>query len=225
MIQQKFEFPQFARGLFSDRVAMASTDPRAPMPRLMGDEVLAVEHVTSGRAREFGAGRAAARAAMELLGHAPRPVLQGEDRAPVWPAGLTGSITHTERACLAVVTDAPEIAALGIDLEAATPLPPALWPEICTTDEMAWLATLGPSQRGHFAKLIFSAKEACYKAQYPISRSLLEFHAMSLAVDLQASRFAATLQRDVHGLPCGMVIKGRFAILGGHFVTAVELRA
>lgn len=223
MIQQRFEFPEFARPLFSERVAMASSDPRAPMPRLMGDEVLAVEQVSSARAREFGAGRAAARMAMELLGHAPRPVLQGEDRAPVWPAGLVGSITHTDRACLAVVSDAPDIRALGVDLETATPLESALWPEICTPEEMTWLATLGPSQRGHFAKLIFSAKEAVYKAQFHISRTMLEFQAVSLSIDLHGGGFTATFLRDVPGFARDGVIDGRFAILSDHFVTAVEL--
>lgn len=225
MIQQKFDFSEFARPLFSDRVAMAWTDPRAPMPRLMGDEELAVEHVTAARAREFGAGRAAARAAMELLGHVPRPVLQGEDRAPVWPTGLQGSISHTGRDCLAVVTDAPEIAALGIDLEASTPLEPALWPEICTAAEMQWLASLGPSQRGHFAKLVFCAKEAAYKAQYQISRTLVDFHAMTLIMDLRGGQFSAQLNTDIPGFAAGDFIAGRFAILSMNFVAAVELPA
>lgn len=225
MIQQKFDFSEFARPLFSDRVAMAWSDPRAPMPRLMGDEVLAIEHVTAARAREFGAGRAAARAAMEMLGHVPRPVLQGEDRAPVWPLGLQGSISHTGRDCLAVVTDAPEIGALGLDLEPSTPLEPALWPEICTMDEMRWLASLGPSQRGHFAKLIFCAKEAVYKAQYQTSRTLLDFQAITLIMDLRGGRFSAQLNVEVPGFAAGDFIAGRFAILSTNFVAAVELPA
>lgn len=225
MIQQKFDFPEFARPLFSDRVAMAWSDPRAPMPRLMGDEVLAIDHVTAARAREFGAGRAAARAAMEMLGHVPRPVLQGEDRAPVWPTGLQGSISHTGRDCVAVVTDAPEIAALGLDLEPSTPLEPALWPEICTVAEMQWLASLGPTQRGHFAKLIFCAKEAVYKAQYQISRTMLDFHAVALIIDLRGGRFSAEMNIDVPGFAAGDFITGRFAILSTNFVAAVELPA
>lgn len=223
MIQQKFDFSEFARPLFSDRVKMAWSDPRAPMPRLMGDEVLVIEQVTAARAREFGAGRAAARAAMEALGHVPRPVLQGEDRAPVWPPGLTGSITHSARDCLAVVTDSPDIAALGLDLEPSVPMEPALWPEICTPDEMLWLAGLGPSQRGHFAKLIFCAKEAVYKAQYQISRTMLGFQDVGLDMDLQAGRFSATIRHEVSGIPTGTRIGGRFVILSGNFVAAVEL--
>jgi 4'-phosphopantetheinyl transferase EntD len=224
MIQQKFAFLEFARPLFSDRVALAWADPRAAMPRLIGDEVLSVEQVSPARAREFGAGRKAARDAMELLGHPPRPVLQAEDRAPIWPAGLIGSITHSARDCLAVVSDDPDIRSLGLDIEPLSPVEPALWPEICTTDEMNWLATLGPSQRGHFAKLVFSAKEAVYKAQYPISRTMLEFHAITLGIDLNEGAFRAQLNTDVPGFATGAAFSGRFAFLSGSLLTGVELR-
>jgi len=223
MIQQRFAYPEFARPLFGDHVAMGHADPTAPMPRLIGDEVLAVEHAGAARAREFAAGRAAARAAMDELGLPPRPVLQGEDRAPVWPRGLTGSITHTDRDCLAVVTDAPDTLALGLDMEPAVALESALWPEICTMDEMHWLAGLGPSQRGHFAKLVFCAKEAVYKAQYGLSATLLEFHDLSLDIDLSGHRFAAQLQRDLPGLASAARFAGRFAILGSAFIAAVEI--
>lgn len=225
MIQQRFSYSEFARPLFSDLVAMAWTDPTAPMPRLIGDEVLAVEQVRPARAREFGAGRAAAREAMAQLGQPPRPVLQGEDRAPIWPKGLVGSISHTARDCIAVVSDAPEIIALGLDMETATPLESALWPEICTMPEMHWLASLGPSQRGHFAKLIFSAKEAVYKAQYQVSRQMLGFHDLCLSMDLSNHRFEAHLKTEVAGFKTEAALTGCFVILGAAFITSVELHS
>ncbi len=217
MTVQKFSVDAFARPLFSDRIAMAWTDPRAPMPRLMGDEVLAVEHVPAARAREFAAGRLAARKAMEMLGHIQRPVLQGPDRAPIWPPGLIGSITHSERDCLAVVSDDPEIRALGLDLDPAIPLDAATWPRVCTATEMAWLASLGPSQRGHFARLIRCAKEAVFKAQYALAPCSLDYHAITLSFDLGAGEFLARGCAESAG------ISGRFAILSDNFVAAVEL--
>lgn len=223
MIQQKFPLVDFARPLFGARVAMAWADPSAPMPRLIGDEVLAVELANAKRAREFGAGRAAARNAMEMLGYMPRPILQGDERAPIWPSPMTGSITHSDRDCLAVVTDDPDIAALGIDLEPATPLEPSLWPIVCTDAEMAWLASLGPSQRGHFAKLIFCIKEAVYKAQFNISRQMLDFHAVSLTLDLQRTEFLCHFTDAVDGFTPGVAFQGRFAILAGNFIAALEL--
>lgn len=224
MTQQRFALHDFARPLFSAHVALGWADPTAPMPRLMGDEVLAIDHVAPARAREFGAGRAAARQAMEALGQPPRPILQGDDRAPIWPAGLTGSITHTERDALAVVSDDPEIRALGLDMEPATPLCPELWDSVCTLADRRWLASLGPTQRGYFAKLVFCAKEAVYKAQYQISRTVIDFHAVTLVIDLHANRFTAVMQQEVEGIARGSQIDGRFSILGNAFISAVELR-
>lgn len=224
MIQQRFCLAEYARPLFSDRVAMGWADPTAPMPRLMGDEVLAIEQVSAKRAREFAAGRAAARSAMDQLGHVARPVLHGDDRAPIWPAGLAGSITHTDHDALAVVTDDPDILALGLDMEPATALEPNLWSVICTQNDLLWLAGLGPTQRGNFARLVFSAKEAVYKAQYQISRCLIDFHALDLTPDLATGRFVAQLQQDVPNLPCGTRFDGRFSILSNMIITAVEIR-
>lgn len=59
MMLQRFAYSEFANPLFGDRVLMAWADPRAPMSRLIGDEVLAIEHEGAARARQFGAGRAA----------------------------------------------------------------------------------------------------------------------------------------------------------------------
>lgn len=224
MTQQKFAFDSFARPLFSSRVAMAWADPRAPMPPLMGDEVLALEQVDAARARKFGAGRLAARKAMDMLGHIGRPVLQGADLAPVWPPGLTGSITHSERDSLAVVSDDPDIVALGINLEPATPLEPALWQICCTTEEMHWLASLGPSQRGNFAKLIQSAKKAVCKAEYARHSTLLDFQQISLSINLATGRFGATIDDSAFDPVRIYRLNGQFAILSDCFINAVEIQ-
>ncbi len=223
MIQQKFNFPEFLGHLLPETVAMGAADPRAPMPRLMGDEVLAIEQVSTARAREFGAGRQAARGAMAQLGLGPRPVLQGNEQAPLWPAGLTGSITHSDTTCLAVVTDAPEIAALGIDLEPATALEPSLWPVVCTMPEMNWLARLGPTQRGNFAQLILCAKHAVYKAQFQTSQRVLDFQDVTLEIELQTSRFTARFNRELPDIAPEATLSGRFVILSSAFVALAEL--
>lgn len=221
MTQQKFSFDSFARPLFSSSVAMAWADPRAPMPRLIGDEVLALEQVTARRAREFAAGRLAARRAMEMLGHIGRPVLQGDDLAPVWPPGLTGSITHSERDSLAVVTDDPDIRALGLALDPVAPLDPGCWPICCTLIEMQWLASLGPSQRGHFARLIENAKTAVFKAHYECHAEALDFQQINLRIDLSCGQYEASICSDMTAEEPPLT--GAFAILSDSFISAVEI--
>ena len=75
------------------------------------------------------------------------------------------------------------------------------------------------------AKLIFSAKEAAYKAQYPFSRTVFGFSGMETEWDLQAGRFTARLTRDIAPFPTGHQIDGRFAMGSGLLITAVEMGA
>ena len=64
---------------------------------------------------------------------------------------------------------------IGIDLEPDRPMAAELVPEIAAPDE---LAALAPLPRTLAATRIFSAKEAAYKAQYPVTRALFGFDAM-----------------------------------------------
>ena len=103
------------RGLFDGRIGFGLTDPGAPQPALMPEEAGHVAHAIHARQTEFAAGRAAARIAMRDVGFAPQAVPAQYNRAPQWPAGLAGSISHTKELCMAVVsTDAKS---LGLDVE------------------------------------------------------------------------------------------------------------
>ena len=68
MIRQEIALACLAQVLFRNTVAVVHADPRAPMPPLRASERAATTYMTSARAREFAAGRAAARRAMRALG-------------------------------------------------------------------------------------------------------------------------------------------------------------
>jgi 4'-phosphopantetheinyl transferase EntD len=84
---------------------------------------------------------------------------------------------------------------------------------ICTSAERTWLGGFAASRRGLIAKLIFSAKEAVYKCQYPNTRKVMDFLDLDLAVDLERGRFAVTST-----IPPAPVdwrhLRGRFAFTG-----------
>lgn len=225
MMLQRFAYSEFANPLFGDRVAMAWADPRAPMSRLIGDEVLAIENEGAARAREFCAGRAAAHSAMEHLGHAPRPVLLGDGQGPIWPPGLKGSISHSSRDSLAVVSDDADILALGLKIGPATALKSSYWPEICTIREMHWLASLGPSQRGHFAMLVKCVKEAVYKAQFQITGTAITYHDTEVSIDLSTNLVEGAVLADLPFEGVRNSYAGRFALLSDYFVAGIEWRS
>ncbi|MFC3614317.1 4'-phosphopantetheinyl transferase [Lutimaribacter marinistellae] len=207
-----------AAPLFDSRIALASTDPRRAYD-VYPEEIAALGGAVDKRRREFAAGRMAARLALRDLGAPAMAVPVGDDRAPIWPPGLVGSITHTDVACLAVAAWEGEVAMLGLDLEPDQPLDEDLVREICTETERDWLAE--QTQPGLAAKVIFSAKEAVYKAQYTRSRTLFGFDTLHVMPDLAGGAFAAEFRRDVPGFASGRRIDGKLVIGHGFILTAV----
>ncbi len=189
---------------------VGAADPRTPHPAWPGEDIGAA---VPRRLNEFRAGRAAARAALAELSLPPVAILVNPDRSPAFPPGLAGSITHTATAALAAVL--PGARGLGIDLEPAEPLPPELWDSILSPTERA--ACDSPVK----ARLVFAAKEAAYKAQYPATRRLLEFDA--LAITLDATTVTATFTAPAGPFPAGHALTGRHACAEGHLLAAVTL--
>lgn len=204
-------------------VAVAARDPRRMPAAADPHEALSLHNAVPRRLAEFHAGRAAARGAMAELGHPSRPVLVGADRAPVWPDGLTGSISHTAHACVAAVGLRRDWAGIGVDLEDATPLDPLLVAEVCTRAERIWLGAQPSAERGLMAKLIFSAKEAAYKAQYPLSGQLFGFDVLELSIDREACRFNASFLSAQGTFAKGAVLAGSYVHAAGLLVTGVTV--
>lgn len=212
-----------AQGLFAPGIAVVVRDPRQ-MPRAPdSSEARAVSGAIPTRQTEFHAGRAAARAAMVALGLPPRPVPVGPDRAPIWPDGVVASLTHDARACIAVMGLAEDWRGLGIDLEDDAALDLDLVSDVCSVNERAWLDTLPAARRGLMAKLIFSAKEASYKAQYPLTGQLFGFDGFEIEIDEPKTAFTARFTMPTGIFQAGDILRGRYAHAAGVLVSGVTL--
>ncbi|WP_233587101.1 4'-phosphopantetheinyl transferase superfamily protein [Pseudorhodobacter sp. E13] len=199
-----------ARRLAPAGIAWAVADPTAPAPPLWPGEDIG--KAVPARAMEFAAGRAAAREALAALGAPLAAIPHGPDRAPVWPQGISGSLTHSASACLAAVTPVPRL--IGIDLEPNTPLAPDLWETVLLPAEQANL--LSSPSPGLLAKHIFSAKEAAYKAQYQRSQTLFDFHA--LEVTFRETTFTAGFTQSVPGFAKDAQLHGHICEAQGHIL-------
>lgn len=182
------------RGLFPAGVGVGVCRIGTAPPPLPGEDA---PRAVPARRAEFAAGRAAARAAMTDAGLRPAAIPMGGDRAPVWPGGVFGSITHTQGVALAVAARAP----IGLDAEPDADLPEDLIPLVA------------PGHAPRPARLIFAAKEAAYKCQYPLTRQLLDFDAFSIEAGDRA--LTARLMLPVPPLRCGTVFAGRHGRAGG----------
>ena len=195
---------------------------------LFDTERACIAHAVETRAREFAAGRACARAALSRLGLPPEPIPAGPDRAPIWPPGFAGSISHTQGYCVAVAGHVQKeqgksgFLALGVDVEQAGQVHPELWPQVMREEEIAWLCTLSEAERAVSAALIFSAKEAFYKAQYALTQAWVDFD--DAAVELVAGSFVLHVRNDT--LPIARharSFKGRFWVCAEHVVTGLAI--
>jgi 4'-phosphopantetheinyl transferase EntD len=119
--------------------------------------------------RASGAARIVARELLARLGHPQWPVLRSASGAPVWPAGVVGSLAHDARAAVATVGLGRDISALGIDIEPAEQLPPDLLDVVATPRERLKIA-----DDPFHGRLLFAAKEAVYKAVYPLDQTFLD---------------------------------------------------
>ncbi|MET7754440.1 4'-phosphopantetheinyl transferase superfamily protein [Streptomyces sp. NPDC005389] len=180
-------------GLLPPWAAGAEALGPGPLPWLYAeeDEQLA-EGVVDARWTEFATARMCARRALLGLGAVPGPLLRGSRGEPLWPAGVVGSITHRAGYRAAVVGPADATVALGIDAEPAVALRPGVLRRIVLPAEHARLAAL-PSVPGlPWETLLFCAKEAAYKAWYPLARVPLGFH--SAEVRFHPERSAVTVR-------------------------------
>ena len=167
------------------------------------------------RIREFAAGRQCARLALQRLGYPPAPLLSLADRRADWPVGVTGSITHCAGLACAVVAPVGLVRSLGVDVEVVDAVDEHLWPRVLNAAERAWLDTCPADERRLWATAIFSAKEAFYKCQYPVTAQWLEFEDVQVALERPGMPFDAFPIR---------VISRALALSGQGMVSAKHVR-
>jgi 4'-phosphopantetheinyl transferase EntD len=163
------------RSLFPPGALVAELREAGNPAALKPAEAKHLKRAVPKRAQEFAAGRLCARLLLAEFGIEDFPIEMAEDRQPLWPQTLVGSITHTTGFCAAVLAERTRVRAVGLDSEISDSVKAELWPSICTLAEIDWLRSLPESQQARAATLIFSAKEAFYKCQYPLTRQFLTF--------------------------------------------------
>jgi 4'-phosphopantetheinyl transferase EntD len=173
-------------------VGVACTGVDGEPDLLWPAERAAILKAVPARQSEYAAGRQAARAAMQQIGCVPAAIPSAPDRSPVWPDGLTGSIAHGGRVCVAVVGRRHQVHAVGIDIEEDRAMASDLWPSLCTTEERALLDQLPPHERGRRVTRLFCAKEAFYKWQYPQTGHLLDFLDVQVTFSADATGFVVS---------------------------------
>jgi 4'-phosphopantetheinyl transferase EntD len=215
-------------GLFPSGVCVA-TGPDDDDAPLHPDEAELARAMGPARRREFASGRACARRALQALGAPNGPVLRGLRRAPQFPDGVVGSITHTNGFCAAAVARRASFAGVGLDAERDEALSERAVARICSPDELAALRALPGRSAERWGAVVFSAKETLYKAYFPITGVFIGFRDAEIALfpELEdAGRFEARLvRRDAPDAAGQRAFAGRYACDGSRVLTGLVIPA
>lgn len=166
-----------------------------------GDEnrLLAAENATLPtrnpvRRRASGAARLAARELLETYGKGDFAILRGASGEPVWPEGLVGSLAHDDDMAVAAVARSADFLSVGIDVEPAIALPEDITALVKQPDDRL------PEGMDDADRILFCAKEAVYKAVYPLDRVVLNYD--DIIVDLRHGHARTTTGRNVRVVFC-----------------------
>jgi 4'-phosphopantetheinyl transferase EntD len=142
---------------------------------LLPQERRHLQGMSDGRIAEFAAGRATARRALDTLGFSGHALDRRQDRSPVWPDGVVGSLSHAGALSVAAVARRDAIFAIGIDIESIGRVREKLWPMVFVAREVEAIESRPPTERAALASILFSAKEAYFKFEYPTWGEWLDF--------------------------------------------------
>lgn len=198
-------------------------DPPGLRP-LPAEEPLIAKSVPKRR-NEFITARHCARLALQRLGEPPVPILKGEKGEPCWPEGVVGSLTHTTGFRGAVVGRSTDVRSVGVDAEPHDVLPDGVLNAVSLPAERAELATLKSGlDTLHWDRILFCAKEATYKAWFPLTRRWLGFEDAHISFRDDGS-FVSRILIDPAALsgPPLTTLRGRWSVRNGLVLTAIVL--
>ena len=158
-------------------------DPFDLPPILHADEAAFARGLSPIRRASWVGGRVALRAALTAIAFdAPAPILATPRGGPAMPSGVLGSVSHKNDLAVALVARAAAAPAVtvGIDVEAVRALKRDIARHVLTADERAALPPEGPARDAEVL-LLFSAKEAIYKALDPWVGRFVSFQEATVA--------------------------------------------
>lgn len=181
-------------------------------------KIASLSTFSSHRSAEFYAGRYCAHKAMQQLGvQEIIEIPHDKNHAPIWPIGLTGSISHSQYRAIAVAGWATQVLGLGIDiLPVSEDIGLRQYLLFCTSHELEALQNFFDIQR-HFKGLaLLSAKEAAFKCIYHTTGKRVDLRTISILWEPIGTGFTAYSSCAEH-----IRLYGNQLVANQHFYTGV----
>lgn len=175
------------------------------------------------RKAEYIAGRFCALKILNSLDIACENISSNEDRTPIWPPNILGSITHSENYVSVSITNNSSILGIGRDSEFIFPKMTAekVKPIIIQDDELELINGL---KKEEFLSLIYSAKESFYKAVYPSTKKPFYFDDVSI-LEINDSYFKIKAKKNLGPFfKTDQIFKGEFIFSDGLVHTGIIIK-
>ena len=207
----------FPKGIQCQCMPVADGDVSCLKP----EELACIDKAVDKRRNEFAAGRMVAREVLAELGCKDCTIPAAESRAPIWPTAYTASISHTRKWALAAAARKGDFAAIGIDIEDLGRVLKLDYQRMVLTEHEVHDLAKSPLGEDVYTSLVFSAKEALYKAQYQLFEQWLGFQDVSLSIDAEKRQFAVTVDKiDLSDYS----VHGQFWVMDDSVVSLVIIR-
>ncbi|MES2952479.1 MAG: 4'-phosphopantetheinyl transferase superfamily protein [Pseudomonadota bacterium] len=191
---------------------------------LLAEEEPYIINAVNARRREFTAGRNCARQALHMLGIGALPIIVGYRRAPAFPPGICGTITHAAEYCAASVMHQGDVLSIGIDAEVNTPLETEVRSLVLSFEENSELKRLPKTSSCNWDKLVFSIKESFYKAYFQLCKIELDFLDAHVSILAGERSFEiSVLRSDLPAYFLASSFRGRFSFDHERVYAAVAL--
>jgi 4'-phosphopantetheinyl transferase EntD len=158
----------------------------------MPEEEPLIARSVAKRRNEFITVRHCARLALGELGFPPAPILKGDKGEPCWPDGVVGSLTHCAGYRGAVVGRGAVVRSVGVDAEPHDVLPDGVLDAVSLQEERSKMDALPAGV--HWDRILFCAKEATYKAWFPLTKRWLGFEDAHITFDVDGSGSGGTFE-------------------------------
>lgn len=203
-------------------VSVCEHPRQRPALRSHGEEggIISASRMSLSRLKEFQLGRACAHQALDFFGAGDMPIRTDTNRAPLWPAGVVGSITHCTGYSAAAVARQTDLLSIGVNARHWRDRSTVLAAEIAAPQEIAQLSREGFSIETAL-ELIVSAKKSLFKAMRSHAEAEFGFRSVELAFDKESASFlvaqtSASCVEDYRGM-----IFGRFVFDEVRLLTSV----
>jgi len=165
--------------------------------KLTPEELSIISKAINKRRYEFSTGRLCARKALLQIGIDNCVLTQGKKGEPIWPDLITGTISHSKKRAAAAVSKTEDIMGIGLDIETVGRINDRMLNRIITDREKEQLKGMNKQQSLGYASLIFSAKEAFYKALSSKYNGALRFKDISIISNDDSPEFGIDTNNEL----------------------------